>query len=502
MRVRSLVVGMTLVALLLTVMSGQSASAPRSSELRIASGSRVETFDPHNYRSVFDLLVDNLITDTLVGIDDQMRPVPRLALSWQQVNDVTWRFRLRPNVKFQDGSAFDAEAVKFNFERASKALKGQRFYGEIKEIRVVDPLTVEFVLNRPFAPFLRNLGYPVGGVVSPESIRRGVDPSRNLVGTGPFRLGEWLPNEHVVLVRNDTYWGRAPRLDRVVFRWIRDENTRHLAILRREVDISVDPPAHQIKGLRNSAILDLIQEPQARILWVGFNFKDPLLRNKALRQAIAYGIDRNNIVSQGLDNVPRPAVEGIAPPEVIRTQPPLRHDYSPDRARQALAESGVGAGARLSIWTPSGVWLGDKLIAEVVQTQLARIGINVSVRTVDYGTLVDAANRHEHQLWVILWGFSPHPDSFFRGVFHSKSAANWTAYANPEVDRLIDEAATVNDPQRMQQMYWQIQKILMDDVALVPIYHAVNLYVKSKRVQGFKTHPLELLDLSETRIEE
>lgn len=496
---RSLSTGIMLLVLLAAGPGAPAAPAGRG-ELRIAAGSMVETFDPHNYRSVFDLLVDNLIADTLIGVDDEMKPTPRLATSWQLLTPAAWRFQLRQGVRFHDGTAFDAQAVKLNMERAAAALKGVRFYGELQEVRVVNPTTVDLILKRPFAPFFLNLAFPVGAIISPAALARGGDPTRSLIGTGPFKLGEWVPNERVVLERNDTYWGPAPRLQRVVIRRIRDESTRHLALLGREVDVSVDPPAHQVKGLRQSLLFDILLSPQARILWVGFNFKDPALKDRRVRQAIASAIDRRAIVTQVLDGVPRDARFGILPPEMLPTDPPLAFEYNPARARELLGQAGV-RNLAVSISTPQGVWLGDKAIAEVVQTQLAQVGITANVKVMEYGSLVDAASRHEQQLWIILWGFAPHPDAFFRGVFHSKSAANWTAYNNPEVDRLIDEAATITDRSRQAQAYWRIQKMLMDDVALVPIYYAVNLYVKSKNVQNLKVHPLELLDLSRTYVE-
>lgn len=496
-------ISLVLVAILALGLAGAGATAaPMRSELRIAVGSDAETFDPHNYRSGYDLLLQNLITDTLVGADQNMKPVPRLAVSWQQTNPATWRFKLRSGVRFQDGAPFNAEAVKINFERNAKALKGARFYGEIQEIRVIDPLTVDFVLKRPFAPFFLNLTMPVGGLISPEQLAKGIDPNKTLIGTGPFRLAEWVPNERVVLVRNPTYWGKAPRLERVVFRRIREESTRHLALLRREVDASIDPPAHQIKGLRESLIFDVIIEPQARVLWLGFNFKDQILKDKRVREAIALAVDRKAIVEQALEGVPREATAGVLPPELLATRPPLRYTTNLERAKQLLTEAGHGGGVRLTISTPHGRYFGDRTIAEVVQPQLARIGVTAAVRVMEYGALVDAAARHEQQLWIIGWGFTPHPDAMLRGVFHSKSAANWTAYSSPDFDRLLDEAVAITDPAKMAQAYWNIQKVLIDDVALIPIYYSVNVYAVNKKVRNFRTHPMELLDLSETTVEE
>src|SRR5574341_371593 len=315
-------------------------SAANLTELRIAVGTDAETFDPHNYRSGFDLLLDDLITDTLVGADQNMAPVPRLAVSWEQPNDVTWRFKLRQGVRFHDGTPFNAQAVKVNFERNAKALKGSRFYGEIRDIRVVDASTVEFVLKRPFAPFFLNLTMPVGGLISPDQLAKGIDPTRTLMGTGPFRLAEWIPNERIVLTRNPDYWGKPPKLQRLVFRRIREESTRYLALLKREVDVSADPPAYQLKGLRQSLLFDVIIEPQVRVLWLGFNFNDPVLKDRRVREAIALAVDRKAIVDQVLESVPREATAGVLPPELLPTRPPLRFEPNIDRAKQLLAQAG------------------------------------------------------------------------------------------------------------------------------------------------------------------
>jgi len=286
-----------------------------------------------------------------------------------------------------------------------------------------------------------------------------------------------------------------------VFRWIPDESTRYLALLRGEVDIAEDPPAQQVAMLRTSVVFDLVRAPLSQILWVGFNAKDPTLKDKRVRQAIAYGIDRKSIVQQDLEGVPREADTGVIPPEILPTKPPLRYDYNVAKAKQLLAEAGYASGLKVSLWTTSGVWLGDESIAEVVQSELAKIGVTVDVRQMDYGSLADGLSRHEQQMFIVLWGFTAHPDSMLRGVFYSTSPANWSAYANPDVDRLLDQAVGVTDPKQMQQAYWKIQQVDMDDAALVPIYFAVNLYGKSKKVHNFVANGLDLFDLNQTWVE-
>ena len=441
------------IMLLVAPVSGLQAQDSRP-DLRIAVGTDLETFDPHNYRSGFDLLLDDLIYDTLIGLDANFKPVPRLALSWQQENAVTWRFKLRPNVMFQDGTRCDAAAVKVNLDRMSKALKGSRFYGEIKSVAVVDPVTVDVVLTRPSAPFLLNLGYPVGGIMSPAALAKyGDDISQHPVGTGPFRFEKWDPNSQIVLVRNDGYWGRRPAVSTVVFRPMADAATRMLALRGGQVDATADPPANEIVRLKNDPQFTVSITPQARVLWLGFNFDDKLLQNRTLREAIAHAVDRHAIVSQVLEGIPREATHGIFPPEIVRIPFGDTYDFSQAKAKALVAKAGYASGVDLQLWATEGRYFGDRAIAETIQQELQQVGIRVAVQIMEYGAYVNAVNLHKQQLWIIGWAFTPHPDAMLRGVFQSRSAANWSAYSNPAFDQALDQAVGLTDPVQQQHAY-------------------------------------------------
>jgi peptide/nickel transport system substrate-binding protein len=476
--------------------AGQGAAA-----LRVAMGTDANTFDPHNFRSGYDLLLDDLIYDTLVGIDADMKLYPRLASSWRQVDDRTWVFSLRRGVKFHDGTDFNAEAVRVNFERASKALKAQTYYNVIERVTALDDFTVQFRLQRAFAPFLTNLAIPVGGVISPTALQRyGDGIVRNPVGTGPYRLREWVPSDRVVLTQNETYWGPKPSLQQVVFRPIPEEGTRFLAIAGAEVDAIINPPAHLIRSLRSHPDYHVLVSPQARTLWLGFNFDDGVLKDRRVRQAVAAAVNRGALVEQVLEGLVREASTGVVPPEVLRTSPAVSQAFNPDSARRLLREAGYGGGLELRLWTPEGRYFGDRRVAEVVQEQLRAVGINAQMRVWEYGAYVGSLFRHEQQLWIIGWGFTAHPDAMFRAAFHSKGEANWTAYRNSQFDRLVDDAPAIIDQREMARAYRSIQRLLIqEDVAMVPIYHATNIYVVRRYVEDFRPHPLELLDLRTTR---
>jgi peptide/nickel transport system substrate-binding protein len=472
----------------------------RGGVLRIGTGTDVLTFDLPNYRSTMDLLVGDLVLDTLVTMDVEMKQLlPRLAVSWQQVNDTTYVFDLRKGVTFTDGTPFNAEAVKVNFERTAKALKGSRFYGAISSVKVLDEYKVEFALSKPFAPFLTNLAQPIGVVYSPEALKKyGEDIYKNPVGTGMFKLEEWVPNDHVTLVRNDKYWGTPPKLEKVIFRPIPSETTRLLAFKSGELDVIENVPPHEVAGLKNDPNYLVIMSPQMRTFWVGFNCGDPVLKDKNVRKAIAHAIDRKQICAHTLEGLAREASFGLIPPEVMPTDPPLENKFDQELAKQLLAQAGYPNGLELAMWTTEGRYLKDRQIAEVVQGQLSKVGVKLKIQVMEYGSYVDALARHEQQMWLIGWAFSKHPDSYFTGCFHSASKANWSNYKNPALDSLIDEAVKVTDPEASKKLYWEIQKVLIDDAVAIPIYYMQGIYATTSKVHDFVAHPMEVFDLSKT----
>lgn len=470
--------------------------------LRYGIGADLITFDMPNYRSSNDLIIGSLIFDTLVSFDNNMENyIPRLATSWERKDDLTWLFNLRKGVEFTDGTPFNAKAVKISLERASTALKGQRFHGAISNVKIIDDYTVEIELKERNAPFFPNLTWLTGAIFSPTALEKyGDDFYRNPVGTSRFKLEEWIPGTHVVLTRNENYWGVPAKLDKVVFVPIPNEASRVMSFKSGELDVIENLPPHEIPSIEADPNFKVMTFPQLRTVWVGFNCGDEILKNVTVRKAIAHAIDRKSIIEFTMENIVKEANLGLLPEQIMKTDPPLSLDYDPELSRKLLAEAGYENGLKLELWTPEGRYLKDVEIAQVVQEQLRDVGIDVSVRVIEYSSYIDAINRLDQQMFILGWGLSKNSDSLFRGCFHSASASNWVNYRDKELDKMIDETVKSSNEEEIKKSYYEMNKIIIENAVVFPIYYTTMPYGLSSKVEEFSAHPMEVLDLSKTWI--
>jgi len=501
--------GLVVMVVLVLLLGGTLFAAPgqqpqRGGRIVIAVGTDVLTFDPHNYRATTDIIVDRLIYDTLVTLDMQMRLRPNLAVRWLNLGPTAWRFELRRGVTFSDGTPLNARAVKTSLERAARAPRAAGFVGAISQVDVVDEFTVIINTSRQFAPLLNHLTSPVAGIISPAALDRFKEQiDRNPVGSGPYILKEWVPNQRTVLVPNPTYWGKAPYIEEVVFRPIGDESTRYLAFRGREVDVLSDPPPHLLGQLKRDPTVEVLLSPATRDFRIGFTVSHPTLQDVRIRRAIALAVDRASLVKFVAEDLAREATCGVIPPELMRTNPCVSIEYDPQRARAVLAEAGKAGGLDLDLWTPEGRYLRDKAIAEAIQQQLGRVGIRTRLRVVEWGAYLDALGRREGQAFIIGWGFTTgDPATAMRQNFWSRSAFNYSDYKNAELDRMLDEAEAEFNPARRAQIYQRMTEMLfVRDVVGKEIYHKNNIYAVRRRVHNFGAHPLELVDLTDTWVE-
>lgn len=472
--------------------------------LRYGTGTDVLTFDMPNYRSRNDMIVGSLMIETLYRWDESMEnPIPMLATSWERIDDLTWIFNLRKGVKFTDGTSFNAEAVKISLERSSKALKGERYLGMISNVNILDDYKVEIKLKEESGPFFANISHPTAAIYSPTAIEKyGDELLYNPVGTGWFKLEEWLPGTHVVLTRNEDYWGPPAKLEKVIFIPIPSEATRVMSFKSGEIDIIENLPAHEVPFIEADPNSKLIIVPQLRTFWVGFNCGDPILQDSRIRRAIAHAIDREDIIKYTMEGLVREANLGIYPPDVIITDPPLYLNYDPELSKKLLVEAGYEDGLELLLWTPEGRYAKGVEISQVVQGQLKDVGIDISVRIMEYSSYVDALNRFEGQMHILAWGLTKHPDSFVRACFHSESAANWANYRSAELDKMIDEAVLISDKEELTKAYNEINKIIIEEAIIVPIYYVTKLYGLNSGVEEFSVTAAEFLDLSKTWIKD
>src|SRR5699024_8085888 len=235
-----------------------------------------------------------------------------------------YTFKLRKNVTFQDGTDFNAKAVKFNFDRMLvKGAPGsetgpfplaQQFFGDIEEVVVVDPLTVKFKLKQPSPAFLRDLAYPTGLIVSPAAVKKhGKSFGRHPVGTGAFEFKSWTPNQSVVLTANEQYWDGASRTQTIVFRPLTDTSARIAALRSGDVNLIVNVPATNYAQLKTNPAIKVVANPSPNLWFLILNCKQPPFNDKRVRQAVNYAINKQLMVDHVLAGTASVATGSIAP---------------------------------------------------------------------------------------------------------------------------------------------------------------------------------------------
>jgi len=471
-------------------------SYSESKVLIIAMGTDITTLDPHNIPDNPSEMVCRNIYEGLVEFDEKLNIKPALAESWEiSEGGKVYIFHLRKGVKFHDGAVFNAEAVKANIDRLfkNKTLAGRsRLVPFIEKVEVVDEYTVKFVLKHPVPTFLNLLAHPVGLMVSPKALKEGVNLKRNPVGTGPYKLGKWVPGDRVELVANEEWWGGKPGLDGIVFKVVPEDEARVQMVVAGDAHVALRVPPIDIERLKMEP--DVVVEPvnTIRILYLGVNTRHPILKDKRVRQAISLAIDREIIVEKILRGAGRAAKSVIAE-EVLGFYDTGKIGYNPERAKELLKEAGYPEGFEIVMWTPKGRYLGDYEIAQAVQQYLVEIGIKAELRTMEWASYVsflftppEKADPKERGLFIIGW--APSTGEFigvFRPLFLSTNIPKFNIwyYNNSEVDELITKAEKAA-PEEIVKYTSKIQEILLDELPAIPLVNVGDVIAYRKNVEG------------------
>ncbi len=439
---------------------------------------------------------------------------PGLAESWTISDDGTeYTFKLRPGVKFQDGTDFNAEAVKFNFDRMlveshpyanTGPFPLSFFFSAVQETSVVDDLTVKFKLNAPYAPFLSNLAYPTGLIVSPAAVMKdGKDFGRNPVGTGPFKFGEWKSNERVVITRNDDYWGEKAGTEAVVFRPITDANTRVAEMLSGGIDMMVEVPPTSLSEFQTSDF-SVVEQAGPHVWFLILNAKDGPFADKRVRQAANYAINKGAIANDVLEGTADVAAGPTPPAFAWAYNNDLKpYPYDPDKARALLKEAGA-EGAELTFYvTEGGSGMLDPIaMGTAIQADLAAVGLKVKIETFEWNTFLGKVNpglEGKADMAEMAW-MTNDPDTLpylalRTQAWPDKGGFNSGYYSNPEVDKLLEEARSATDQGERARLYKKMQTIVHDDAPWVFVANWKQNAVTSDRVQNFELQPSFLLQL-------
>ncbi len=493
----------------LGLVSGQAMAQTPPNVLVVGQIAEPQSLDPQHVSAVNDFRILMNVYDGLVRYKDGTLEVePSLATDWTISEDGTeYTFNLREGVSFHDGSPFNAEAVVFNFERMIQEDHPYHtgtfplafYFSAIDTVEAVDDMTVKFKLNEPFAPFLSNLAYAAGLIVSKAAVEEhGEDFDRNPSGTGAFTFAEWQSNTRVVVERNPDYWDGAPPLEAIVYRPITDANTRVAEMLSGGIDVMVEVPPDNVSTFKQDASFTVYEQAGPHLWFLILNAKEGPFANKAMRQAVNYAVDKQSLVENVLQGTaavasgPTPSAFNWAYNEDLEPYP-----YDPDKARELIAEAGM-EGAELTFYvTEGGSGMLDPIaMGTAIQADLNEVGLNVSIETYEWNTFLGVVNpglEGKADMAEMAW-MTNSPDTLpylalRTEAWPDKGGFNSGYYSNPEVDDLLQKARTSTDQAERADLYKQMQEIVYEDAPWLFVANWKQNAVTSARVENFKLQP-------------
>ncbi len=507
-----LLIVVALVAAMLSQQGTPAGAQAVPKQLRIAVGIDADTLDPAGQTTTTVANMVDYFFETLVAMDfAKNEVVPRLATRWTISRDgLTYTFQLRRGVTFHDGTPFNAAAVKFTFERLLDPrvrVPTRYLYTAIKTVDVVDDQTVRFTLSQTSPLLLANMTYTTGSIVSPAAVSRAGDrwtvaPMGG--GTGPYVLKEWRRGDSILVERNPAYWGTKPHFEEVLFRVVPDAGTRLAMILAGDVHMAMLPPAPEVKNLRKSPRVSLVEAPTDRVIFIALNNQWGPFKDARVRQAMNYAINKKAILASILFDLG--TVESSACPSMMFGHHPVQEGgwpFNPIKAKQLLAEAGYKDGFEVEFFAPTGRYIQDFHFAQAVASQLRNVNIRANVSTMDWptyvATLTTPLDRTRVQMLVLGWAWVVLDcDGVLYGQFHS---SQWPPrglapafYKNERVDELLDKGRTTIDIAQRRAMYKEAQALIWNDAPWVFLWSQKWYVATVKNLEGVRITPIEKWD--------
>ncbi|HKV48978.1 MAG TPA: ABC transporter substrate-binding protein [Candidatus Acidoferrales bacterium] len=459
--------------------------------------------------------IDGLIFSSLVAHDDNMNIIPDAAQRWEMPNPLTFVFHLRPGLKFHDGRPLTSADVKYTFDTVLSGVPSAKgpvhstkrsSFEDISSVDAPDPLSVIFHLKEPRASFLWDMARPAIGIVPKGS---GTDIRLHPVGSGPFRFVSMATDEEVDLERNPDYYGYTNGLlsvaadgkpiEHVRFRVVPDAVVRALELRKGSADIggvnSLLPD--MVVALKKDKNIAVDDEVGTALVYIAFNFSDPILAHREVRQALDYATDRASIIHYLLHGQARIAW-GVLPPNSWANNPNLHpRPYNPMKAEQMLDAAGLRRGAdgvRFHLTLKTSTDEAPRLLGETLADEWKKVGIALTLQPLESATFFSDINHGSFQMYTLRWIGGNNDPSFFQFVFSSPhmppNGYNRGHYSNPEVDKLIAQASTEMDREKQKAIDWQIQEILYDDEPYLNLWFNDTVCVyRSDRVLNVNLDP-------------
>jgi peptide/nickel transport system substrate-binding protein len=474
--------------------NGQSNGEKPSSEgekvLTIGRDTDMVSFDIHDHNTTSTEAIHTNMFGYLLKRDKTMKQQPDLAVSWENIDETTWRFKLREGVKFHNGDPFTAADVKFTLERIAKddKLIEHGNYKQIKEVKIIDDYTVEIVTHAAEPALLNRLSRLGSGMLPSKYIEEnGWDHFlKNPVGTGPYKFVEWIRDDRLVLEAFGDYFGGQPKWDKVVFRVIPEESTRVAELLTGGVDIAINVPPSDLERIDNNEGTHTAKGLTQRVMMLVVRMTEgSVTADPRVREAIELAIDNKALTESILEGAGTPTRTRVTPgnvganPELFDT-----YLYDPERAKQLLKEAGYENGLELTFSAPAEGYLKGKETAELITAMLSEVGITVKLELLEPSKYKEKyRGKKMNELYMIGYGNSMFDAALALSRLSEERAKGETDYNNPEVNRLIEAAMINMNPEEREKQYQQAQEIIANDRPHIYLHQLKALFGVSDRLQ-------------------
>lgn len=512
---KKLLSSLTLLLALFLLFSITGFAQNKGGDLTIGIGTDPESLDPVEASSSPAAMVMIHVTESLFDMNTEGEIVPLLAEDYEASEDGTeWTISLREDIEFHDGTPFNAEAVKFNLERLLDPEQEAPFrflIDKINEVEVVDEYTVKLTTSEPFAPIINHLSHDFVSMVSPAAAEEyGDELGENPVGTGPFVFDEWTRGEEVILTRNDNYWGEKAYLDEVTFKVVPEDSTRVVMLETGEADAIMRVPPRDVERLEGNEELTVKEVSSLRTIYMGFNNKKEPFDDKRVRQAFNYAVDNESIVNNILQGAGR-ASDAPVSPGVFGYSPQEKYEYNPEKAKELLAEAGYEDGLSVTLHHPVGRYLMDETVAQAVQSQLAEVGVDVELTTMEWVTYLETLQQPpeeaEHEFYMMGWGcVTGDADYGLYPMFHSSQfpPEGWelSYLDNEEADELLEKARVTPEDDVRLEAYDEAIEVIWDEAPWLFLHSEVQLNGVRNNVKGLIHHPREYISVDKAYLAE
>ena len=497
----------TMIAAALAAVVGFSAFAVDAVTLRWAGRGDMQTTDPHSQNEGLTNNINSLIYEFLVNRDKQLGLAPALAESWTQVNPTTWRFKLRPGVKFHDGTPFTADDVVFSFERAKADSSQLRAYANAAGVpKKIDDLTVEFVTSGPNPIMLEHLATinimskawcEKNKCQKPQNFAAKEDmiTARDANGTGPYSLVSRQPDVKTVLKKNPNWWGVKSgqfdgNIDDVVYTPIVSDATRVAALISGEVDLINDPPPQDVPRLSQTPNIKVIEGVENRIVFIGMDqARDELLysnvkgknpfKDLRVRQALYHAVDIEAINKNTMRGLSKPTGAILPSPKTSTPEIEKRLPFDRDKAKKLLADAGYPNGFEVTLDCPNNRYVNDERICQALAAMWSQVGIATKVNSMPRALYFPKLEKTDTSLYMLGWGGASTDGIFtLQPVLSSHNGKgdgdfNYGRYTNAKVN---DLTAKVKVDMNQEQRLGMIREALLAqnaEVNLIPLHRQV-----------------------------